>query len=256
MLAANHYRKDFLTKVIVRLDFQSVEKLSGEERPQFSHEISGRYPDVLGKQKNQFRFSMSSDGPDMSHQAQGWTWEHKNNEVGERVVEISQTHLSMEYRKSAFDNFDVFNQDFEYIYANFQRLYDVKEFNRLGLRYINEINLTEGNPLVWDNLINDGLIVGTKAGLQDEMNLVRSMHQLQAIRDEVTILFNYGIFNPDFPNAVARKNFILDIDCFFSGSMDNGEVHGRMQNANRVAEDIFESSIEDGLRKIMEVKGE
>ena len=81
----------------------------------------------------------------------------------------------------------------------------------------------------------------------------RSVHQLIALKDDISVSLNYGINNPDFPNPVARRQFILDLDCYVSGVVESGEAEQRIRDVNALAEDIFEHSIEDGLRQKMEI---
>jgi uncharacterized protein (TIGR04255 family) len=72
-----------------------------------------------------------------------------------------------------------------------------KEFTRLGLRYINEIEKpgTANDPLNWEGYLNLELAQSVKAGLIKDLRVARSMHQLHLIKDDVTILFNYGLYN-------------------------------------------------------------
>jgi uncharacterized protein (TIGR04255 family) len=74
---------------------------------------------------------------------------------------------------------------------------------------------------------------------------------LIALRDDISVILNYGINNPDYPNPVARRQFILDLDCYVSGVIESGEAEQRIKDVNALAEDVFEHSIEQGLREKM-----
>jgi uncharacterized protein (TIGR04255 family) len=84
------------------------------------------------------------------------------------------------------------------------------------------------------------------------MKLTRSMHQLATIDDDVSLLLNYGILNQEFPNPVARRSFIIDLDFSMAGEIHANELIARISELNGKAEGLFESVIDDGLREIME----
>jgi hypothetical protein len=44
-------------------------------------------------------------------------------------------------------------------------------------------------------------------------SLSRSMAQMTMNLEDRRIIFNFGIFNSEFPNRIAQKDFILDYDC-------------------------------------------
>jgi uncharacterized protein (TIGR04255 family) len=189
----------------------------------------------------------------VSQQLKGWVWQHREKEGGDKIISLSFDFLAIEYNQSEFKHFPEFNENFKSIYSAFQELYKVKEFPRIGLRYINEIDIPEGNPLDWDSLISESLVSSVKAGYVDGMKLSISMHQLHTIKNDISVLFQYGIFNPDYPNPVARKQFILDYDCYIPSPTADSEVLECVKQLNSVAEEMFEQSIENGLRDRMEV---
>jgi hypothetical protein len=81
--------------------------------------------------------------------------------------------------------------------------------------------------------------------------MARSLHQLIALRGDISVILNYGIKNPEYPNPVARRQFILDLDCYVSGVIESGEAEQQIKDVNALAEYVFEHSIEQGLRDKM-----
>lgn len=147
-----------------------------------------------------------------------------------------------------------FYAEIETIFGAFNQLYQTPIVNRIGLRYINEITLPDGNPLDWDTLINEKLIASVKACFDDhDMAMVRSLHQVQILENDATMLFHYGLYNPDYPAVLTRRQFILDIDSFKIGTIPGNEVLSTFKQLNEICEKMFEESIEDGLRQRMEV---
>jgi len=250
-----HYRKNYLSKVIFKIDFGSfIKKTQNDDlASKFSSGINEIYPTVRSKSITQITMKVSPSGSGMEQGVIGKVWEH-NDKDQNKVLILSPDFLLLEYRNGVYSHFPEFKNDMFSIYEKFQSVFDIPTFSRIGLRYVNEIRIPEGNPLNWEGLIKDFLVKSTLAGLSSEMKLTRSMHQFMAKHDDdISILFQYGIFNPEYPNPVSRREFILDIDCSVSATIEKGEIIDRLVELNAVAEKTFENSIDDKLRKLMEV---
>jgi uncharacterized protein (TIGR04255 family) len=183
-------------------------------------------------------------------QGGGWVRIHKAQDVA-RTVTLAPNFIAIEYGAEAYKHFDELSEQIAFILTSFRRHFGAVQFTRIGLRYINEITLPEGSPLDWDGLINRDLVTSVKAGLVADFRMTRSVHQLAALKDDVSVTLNYGINNPDFPNPVARRQFVLDLDCFVSSLVESNEAEDWIREVNKVAETVFESSIDDGLRNRM-----
>jgi uncharacterized protein (TIGR04255 family) len=250
-----HYRKNFLTKVIFKIDFGSFIKKTQDDSlvSGFSSGLKENYPIIRPKPITQVSVKVSPSGSGMEQGIIGKVWEHYNKEQN-KILILSPDFLLLEYQSGVYSHFADFKNDMVVIYEKFQSVFDITSFGRIGLRYINEIRIPEGNPLNWDRLIKDSLLKSTLAGLSPEMKLTRSMHQFMAnYGDDISLLFQYGIFNPEHPNPVSRREFILDIDCYVSAPIEKGEVIEKLVELNEVAEKTFENSIDDDLRRMMEV---
>jgi len=250
------YRNNYLDNVILRFEFPQINALLSTEKPELSETISANFPIVEGKRQDQIAVTVSDTGASINKSNLGWQWLCQNNEEGDKVFAIAPSFMSLEYKNQTFDYFPPYLGEFSEIFALFQDRYNVVEFTRLGLRYINVIRLDEGNPLEWNELINDNLLSGIGHNLDGDMNLARSMNQFIALKDDISLNFQYGIANPDYPNQVARKEFILDYDCVINGAIPSEEALARVDNLNDVAEHMFEKSISDGLRDLMEIINE
>ena len=251
-----HYQKNYLTNVILRLDFPQQNILLVQDKPTFSTDIKDRFPVVSSHQLSQMSFSMGP-GQDagFSKQTLGFKWDHRNAPDGNKVVVLSPSHLSIEYTQGqdAYDHFQEFQDNLMAVFEAFENRYQVPQFTRLGLRYVNEIVMPQGNPLNWDGLINNHLITSVKAGEKENFDLTRSIHQYSSAYDDISVNFIYGIKNPEYPSAVARREFILDFDCSISGEIESNDVLGRVVQLNEICSELFEDSIENDLRELMEV---
>lgn len=82
------------------------------------------------------------------------------------------------------------------------------------------------------------------------------MHQLHFMQDEISTVFNYGIFNKNYPNSITNPEFILDYDSFEAGEIASDEVLIQLKNLNKIASELFNDDITDKLKKIMGVTNE
>ncbi len=138
------------------------------------------------------------------------------------------------------------------MWTPFRDTYEVDTLDRVGLRYINRIVLPSGHPLDWDGYIDRKLTAATlEVPGPGSPSLARSMHTIFWHEDDYRIKFQFGIHNSDFPNPVAKREFILDYDCFSVGPVDAADAPNCLVSYNKLIESLFEQSIGDKLREDM-----
>jgi uncharacterized protein (TIGR04255 family) len=246
-----HYRTTFLKQVILRLDFNRLAVLQTDAETPFTVDMRGRYPDVTSNAATMIQVVMAQGGAaHLGQQGMGWLRVHKAQGTP-RTVTLAPDWVAIEYGEGAYHHFDELREQVAFVLGSFRNRFGQVQFTRIGLRYVNEITRPEGSALDWNGLINPDLVTSVKAGLLDGARMARSVHHLVAQKEDVSVILNYGINNPDYPNPVARRQFVLDLDCYVSGLIESAEAEQRMTDVNRTAEEIFEHSIEPGLRDIM-----
>lgn len=252
-----HYRKNFLTNVVLRLDFDAIaalrESVSIDVRPAFSARLAETFPVVSGKPTATLAVNVGPMGAAISQQMTGVVWDHRRVENGTQLIQLTPESMSIEYGKDDFDHFPLFRAHVQLAVDSLIAEYHPHHVNRLGLRYINQVTLPEGNPLDWAGILRPDLITAAKAGALQDTQIVRSMHQITVRRGDHTSVFNYGLINPDFPNALARRVFVLDYDCSQVGQIAVGDILASVDQANTICETMFENSVDAGLREIMEI---
>lgn len=124
---------------------------------------------------------------------------------------------------------------------------------RIGLRYINEIDIKEPNPLDWSKYINPSLISNLTA-TPDQQNIIRSFNNLELKYNDILLKFQYGIINPDYPAIIKKKNYILDLDASFSGMLQQFEIDDYLSKLHEIIQKQFEYSITEELRNYFELK--
>lgn len=244
------YTRNFLSQVVLRIDYPRVPDIGSERRPELMARIIGAFPQVAGVQQAQVQFTVGAEQPAIEKKLVGYNW-IANDAAGNKRVELTTDSLSLVNANKSFTNFDDFFKEFSTIFQAFEEIYGVAEFTRVGLRYINEIELNEGSALDWDGYLSKDVIGAAKFRIPKDFSLSRSMHQIVSIHDDVTLVSNFGIYNPDFPAAIARRQFILDFDCYITGAVGRDEMLRRVKELNKVCEDSFEGSVEARLREVM-----
>ncbi len=251
------YPTNFLKTVVLRLDYASLAALHSEKKPAFTEQIKAAFPFSNGSPLMTFQFAFGA-GASVEQQKKGWQWIHADAEgdVNRRVVALAPEFFSLEsVGIGSYTGFDDFNARFTALYDKFVAAYGVAEYTRIGLRFINEITIPEGDALDWNGLLAADLVAGVKPTFAANLRMTRSMHQVSALKDDISCLVNYGLHNPDFPNPIARRQFVLDLDTSVSGGIPENETKQKIRLLYAVGKDIFEASIGAGLRQRMGVQG-
>ncbi len=246
------YERNFLSQVVLRIDYPRVADIASERRPELMARVAPTFPQVTGLPQTQIQFTMSADQPTVDRRLVGYTWSAKDG-AGNKGVELSTDSLSLTNLNRSFSNFDDFFRQFSEIFTSFEEIYQVNEFTRVGLRYINEIDINQGNALDWNGYLSEDVIRAAVPRTPRNFALSRSMHQVVSLHEDVTLVANYGIYNPDFPAPIVRRQFILDFDCYITGVVNREVMLRKVTQLNSICEESFEASIADRLRENMGV---
>jgi len=248
------YDQNFLSKVILRADFGTHPIALGAEVTKFSNGVAATFPHISSNLLMRVDFDVATEGTSaVKHTKAGTQWVHRKSPAGTAQVVLEPTFMALEYGPGDYQSFEAFLAEFTLL-SN--QLYDVFEefpLDRIGLRYVNEIRLP-GKALEWSGVIREELVSAVMASAVPDGRLLRSMHQVVEQHGDDQVLFNYGIFNPDFPAPAVQRFFILDIDCSRTGAVQRNEAIDCIKSLNNHSTVAFESSIGDELRKIMGVK--
>lgn len=249
----NIYEKNFITNAIFRVDFPEINlntpdppeelRKTIQEKFQIFHKITKGHLDLNVEDKNQVSTQLTEKV----------LWEFKNKkgqDIFNKAV-IASDYVSLEY--NIYNSFKEFYKDIQYVFNAFFDFYNIDTIKRIGLRYINQIELDSGNALDWDNLIDRNLFSVTNNFVDPSENILRSMQVLEVEEDDYLLRFQFGLYNSEYPNPIARKEFVLDYDCFIQSEMEKHEIFKHSERCNDIIYKWFERSIEQGLVEIMGV---
>ncbi|MCI5164080.1 MAG: TIGR04255 family protein [Candidatus Electrothrix sp. AX5] len=241
------YKKPFLKEVIFKIDFPSPIEGLGKNLPQNISKIALKNFPISEPQKVQsqeFQISNANIQAKRSEETQ-WVF-HGKNRLKHLIISPNSIVFSFKKYKS-YEHFTDQTTDF---ISEFYKKYKDLSVSRIGVRYVNVIELDEDKPLVWNEYINEGML-----GLIDfhgeQEHLTRSFHILEFNFDGQAVKYQFGIANPDYPAVIKRKHFVLDIDSYFNGAIEQSEIFDCVEKAHEKIQGLFEKSITDKTRTLM-----
>jgi uncharacterized protein (TIGR04255 family) len=248
------YKTNYLRNVIFRIDFSQQLLPNKKSIDSFYNLIKGYFPkrEVLKGKVLHTQIVTKKDGNKVTQQEQNVT-NYKFSDENQTKILMLEPLSNINLVFNVYKNSEELKNTICLIIDAAIQIYGDIEIKRTGLRYINDIYLSEGNPFDWAPFINDSLITGLNFPPENR-NLSRSMGIIELIRDDHSVLFQYGMYNPEYPNKIARKIFVLDYDCYIKENLNASEINKKLEILQKDEEYLFESSIKEGLREKMGVE--
>jgi uncharacterized protein (TIGR04255 family) len=240
------YSRNFLTRVICRVDFPTILVLRSDEPAAFQEAIrEPTYPRFSVRRGIQVEVV---EGSPTARQAEPTAYVFED-EAEQNKVTLTSDFLA--YETTAYVDFNHFFGQLSPVFDAFVGTYGPSIIERVGLRYVNEIRLPNGSPFDWEGLINADLTRALHAFPGEQSSISRSMHQMRLNKEDYHLNVAFGVYNSEFPNTITQKEFVLDYDCFSRDERSPGEVEETLRAFNAEIESLFEASIGDRLREIM-----
>jgi uncharacterized protein (TIGR04255 family) len=177
-----------------------------------------------------------------------WSYHGKNRD---KLVKLSRDSVTVEYFKHG--SFSELRHDFLSVLDAVWTSFPNVQGRRLGLRYINKIELNEPRPTDWSRYLVPELL-GAFTIVERADTLSRTFSVLELTEGEASFRFQYGMHNPDYPAVIRKKLFILDFDAYCNLQLNREEIPAYLDQFHVRINTLFESLITDGLRRKMEVK--
>ena len=232
------YKRNFLKQVIARVDFiNAIDEINSTVAHSIQDVAVPSFPIIEPSR------TVTSIGP---RPAEKRMWEFFSRDRS-RKLRMCESFMLVEHNR--YIDFDELQVPFNKILDQAFLTYDSLSIGRLGLRYVDEIHL-DGDPLNWSGYINENLLSIPDVA-EDTKTIVRAFHNLEMRKTDYSVRFQYGMWNPDYPSPVMRKNFILDTDVSCTGILARTDVQKLLPMFHDEAVMIFERSIENGLREVM-----
>lgn len=245
------YTKNFLDKVIVRLDFASALAGVNESVPsKIAKYVIASFPindPGLEVRSGQIKFEKNGKVEAQS-QAVGREWRF-HSEKRDKTLSIASQWAWIEYRK--YQSVDVLRKDFlGFVNVLFEVYKDQMAINRFGMRYIDKITAENKDPTNWKKYINKKLLSSIDLA-DDKSTISRAFNMLGFNYNDMHMTLQFGIFNPDYPAPVRRREYTLDFDAYCQGCLERDSIEMYFDRFHDKIKESFEECITEELRKIM-----
>jgi uncharacterized protein (TIGR04255 family) len=251
--------KNHITEVIFRLEFSTIDELFKYDEnvaDLFINQISDKFPIIEKIPNNKLSLKInvgSGETKNLTNEPTHYEWVFKNKE-NNKFVTLSPDTLILEYKKGVYEGFNKFLDEILLLLDTLKN-YNPKEFNFLGLRYINQIVNQEINENIGEYINRDFVNKSIINNLEEnDEELIQIFTKLNAKKDNYLMTIQYGKFNPKFPNKNDFKPFILDFDCVTHDIKSIDDVKSNLINMNHLLFKKFDYSITSKFEELM--KGE
>lgn len=239
------YKNNYLSDVIVRMDFANP----------LSSLLTPVLPDPI-KDSIRAIFKIYEPGKEVVQtvEVQNETVKTSMNEIHQwifhsedrsKTIIISQNYLTIQYKK--YRSFNEFREDISSPLNELIKLERNIPINRTGLRFINIFDTIKSYEDI--NNYFSPMIANTFNALIDRDFCSRNFLISEFLYDDIKIKMQSGIYNPDYPAPIRKKDFIIDLDGYIdTPHMLTGSVEQLLIPIHEKIQHIFENSITDILR--------
>lgn len=245
------YKKTFLKQVLVRADFQKT--LANYEKgllPAVPKAIHNIFPTMVEHKIKHLQFKIEDTIPAMSPVVQK-LWAYYANDK-KKHTRIDSNDFYIQYDE--YNSFGQLKKDFKLVLSSLIKNYGELNIIRLGLRYIDEIEIKGENDVFdWNKYLNPKLFSALLIPLKkDKPFISRTLSNIEFNYGDHNLNLKYGMFNPDYPSPIKKKVFILDSDAYKRDNIPSEEVETVLNQLHDKISNLFEKRlIRDGLRGIM-----
>ena len=242
----NKYKRNYIKLLVLRLDFKRLENFNIKDFT--SLKLLKDYPTEKRQQKIDFLATLSKEKQTVDkveYDEYRYYDKSMNNCVcfsGDAVFFEIKSHFSYEKLQKQFSE----------IFKILDSKYKIESFNRLGLRYVNEIEDFKEEYFSKELLINQSFLknlIEKNKSFEETLSLGR----MGLKNDNTTTNFVYGKPNKNYPAKQTDRIFLLDYDSFTTG-IHRDHLLDSIDKLHQNIGSLFEASITDTLRKEMNKK--
>jgi uncharacterized protein (TIGR04255 family) len=242
-----HYEKHYLTEVIARIDFLNLLENIETKLPKELHTAALEHFPIAEPQKIVHRSIQASQDDLVTRRSSfiQWNFHGKNRE---KTLAIERGAIFVVYR--SYDSYETLRDEFLGFASSFFDVYEDAQVRRLGLRYINNIEIREEDPFSWDDYLNQYMLQILRF-YPSATAIARAFHVLEFNFGEFSLKYQFGMHNPDYPAPIKRKVFVLDLDAYHEGLLEPHDIDDSLDSFHFRIQELFELSITESLRGIM-----
>lgn len=228
---------NFLKQVILRLNFLGEIDRSQQVLDDIKRDVSDILPEF--ETHDIVTVELSID------QAQKTTTERRyksfllrNNATNNSLV-LEPNAIIFDFKQ--YNNYEELRGFVQRVIRNLGENTSSIKVSKIGLRYINQIIINKGDPFDWTDFIKEPLICCLNF-IEDRSKLSRSVGVMELNKSDYYVKFQYGWFNSEFPNPIAKKEFLLDYDCYSKNETDISSIISQIYVLHEEIKNLFEQS--------------
>ncbi len=241
------YSRNFLTQVIARIDLVSpISSLAADLPKAVSKAALPHFP--IPEPKPAVAHEMLVTPKETHTKKQEFTEWNFIGRNREKRLTLTQQSLVVAYQR--YEKYETLRDEFRAISEVFFDEFPEAQPSRLGLRYVNEIELPTGDTLDWNELIDESLL-GLFSFSIEGSQPARVFHNLEFVFDGFNLRFHFGVHNPDYPAPIRRKLFILDFDAYYQGLLESDDLPDTLDTFHAEIQKLFERTATDRFREVL-----
>lgn len=228
---------NFLKQVILRLDFAGEINRSQQILDEIKRAVSDVLPEF--ETRDMVSVEMTIDQTQKKTKEKRFkSFLLRNNATNNSLI-LEPSAIIFDLKK--YNNYEELKGLVHKVIPNLGEQSPSIKVSKMGLRYINQIIIDEGNPFDWTELIKEPLICSLDF-IEDRNELSRSVGVIEINKSDYHVKFQYGWFNSEFPNPIAKKEFLLDYDCYSKNETDISSIFSQIEIFHEEIKELFERS--------------
>lgn len=241
------YKQNFLSEVIVRVDFLSpIKDLENRLPKDVSAKAKIKFPIAEPRKVLSQELQFSPQGlRNIQTEITEWHFHGKNKD---KTLTLTPAAFFIKY--TSYKSFEVLKEDFLSLLNTIFQVYPDAQGARFGLRYVNNIGLKENAPLSWESYINNHMLCIFQLP-PDNKAISRALTTMDYNYGDFNLRHTFGVPNPDYPAVIKKKSFVIDLDAYYQGVQDYPEIKSNLDKYHSRIQEFFELSITDKLREIL-----
>lgn len=244
-MEGNCYKKNFVNKVVARIEFATPTQLfTSESLSEVVTEIKKRFPISEQARGSQHEIKISNAGiePKITEFPE-WIF---NSFDRTKILKVNQNFIEVVLSK--YDSEVDFKADLILPISHLLKINPNITIKRTGIRFINifdfPMNTFQDSQKYFSNSIT-----GQFTGMEEINFCSRAFMINEFVKDDLKLRVQSGFFNPDYPAIIKRNQFVIDIDAYmdFPHLINNTEQY--FIKLHDAIEMKFESLITENMRK-------
>ncbi len=245
------YINNSLTTVIFRVDF--LNPITVDDKS-LNDACSSIYPVIQEETVNEHNVQTSlNEKGEVTIERNTNTFVNKkySNRQLSRLITVSPRFVFTEVKD--YSSYEETSNTFATVFEAIIKANPNVTIARVGMRYINQIDLTNYKKSTRKNYVKNTLFESPFDGVIENAALARTQHLVEFVIEDYRVRCVTGLFNPDYPAAIKRNVVTLDFDAFIQGGLTSEEVQKYLDKFHSSIKSLYEASILQKQRELMKI---